>query len=286
MSRPHIEFIQSQALPWSSWPEAGWRAGAEIKILSRDGETGAISALVRYPAGWSAAASGHLDADEEFLVLRGAFRINAETYGDFCYAHLPMGYPRAEARCETETIVLTFLSRRAALTPCLDAGWDEKRFVKKIDILSAPLSTDFAELGVRNTSSTTIRANTASFLLLRDDPYTHEKTWVLAARALRKGSKIETHPVVEEMYLLGGELIGPHGTMLAGAYFWRPPGLRHGPFGAKAGSLIFHRTVGGPLSTSYIDDDAPFDWTPAYKPVLPPEFERYRAAPPQPALPY
>ncbi|MBL8628226.1 MAG: DUF4437 domain-containing protein [Rhodospirillaceae bacterium] len=286
MTRPHTEFIQSQVLPWNTWSDSSWHGGTEIKILSQDAATGAISALVRYPAGWTAAGPGHLDADEEFLVLNGALQINDETYGNFCYGHLPKGFPRAQAKCAAETIVLTFLSHRPSFGTDLEATWDAARHVKKIDVLSTPVSTDFERLGVRNTSSTSIRPNTASFLLLKDDPVTREQTWVLAARALRHGAKQEIHPVVEELYLLGGELIGPQGIMVAGAYFWRPPNMPHGPFGAKAGSLLFHRTIGGPLSTTYAEGPGAFDWHPAYNPILPPTLEAYRTRSLPQALPY
>lgn len=285
MSRPHVEFVQSQALPWSPWPGGGWHDGADVKVMSRDAVTGAVSALVRYPAGW-AAKPGHIDADEEVMVLSGGLGINDTALGEFCYAHFPAGFARHQACCAVETIVLTFLSCRPTYGARTDAPCDAARGVGKIDILSTPLATDFERLGVRRTAGTSISANTAAFLLLREDARTREQTWVLAARALRHGTAAEIHPVVEEMYLLGGEIIGPQGTMLPGAYFWRPPGLPHGPFGAKAGSLLFHRTIGGPLSTTYAQAPGPFDWHPPYRPILPPELEHCRGFPGQAPRPY
>ena len=53
MARPHIEFIQSQAVPWRDDLWNGRFDGAHVKILSEDDETGAASTMVRYPAGWS-----------------------------------------------------------------------------------------------------------------------------------------------------------------------------------------------------------------------------------------
>ncbi len=286
MTRLHTEFIQSQVLPWSPWSDSAWHHGVQIKNLSCDASTGAISALIHYPASWTSRVAGHLNADEEFLVLSGSLVVNGETYGPFCYGHLPQGFPRTQIQCPVDTIVLTFLSCRPIFSAGAASAWDKSRFVAKVDILNAPLSTDFEKLGVRNTSSTSIRSNTASFLLLRQDPYTREQTWVLAARALRHGAKKEIHPVVEEMYLLGGELIGPQGIMVAGAYFWRPPLIPHGPFGAKAGSLLFHRTHGGALSTTYADAPETFDWHPPYTPILPQELEEYRTRSLPQALPY
>jgi hypothetical protein len=76
MSRPHIEFIQSQRLPWEPFVP---RPGVTMKRLSEDTGTGALSAILRYPPGWSAPPAS-LRTDEEFLVLDGAL-----THGDLKY---------------------------------------------------------------------------------------------------------------------------------------------------------------------------------------------------------
>ena len=62
MSRPHIEFIQSQRLPWEPFVP---RPGVTMKRLSEDTGTGALSAILRYPPGWSAPPAS-LRTDEEF----------------------------------------------------------------------------------------------------------------------------------------------------------------------------------------------------------------------------
>ena len=64
MARPHIEFIQSQVLPWSEGLYAGTRQGVQSKTLSVDDETGSASVLVRYPPGWVQPGPGYLSADE------------------------------------------------------------------------------------------------------------------------------------------------------------------------------------------------------------------------------
>ena len=86
---------------------------------------------------------------------------------------------------------------------------------------------------------------------------------------LRFGRRPEKHPVVEEMFLLSGELVGPLGVMHAGCYFWRPPEEWHGPFGSKTGNVMLFRTKGGPLSTVYTEDEVEFCWHPEHKPILP-----------------
>ena len=52
MTRPHIEFVQSQALPWKHEAEEEWFSGVQTKLLSEDLDSGASSMLVQYPAGW------------------------------------------------------------------------------------------------------------------------------------------------------------------------------------------------------------------------------------------
>ncbi|MGH3658728.1 MAG: cupin domain-containing protein, partial [Micromonosporaceae bacterium] len=106
---------------------------------------------------------------------------------------------------------------------------------------------------------------------LRRDPVTGDETWILGTMPLRHGTRPERHPVVEEMYLLSGELHGHVGVMRPGAYFWRPPEEWHGPFGSLTGNLMLFRTVGGPLSTVYDDAETEFAWDPPARPILPPE---------------
>ncbi len=83
--------------------------------------------------------------------------------------------------------------------------------------------------------------------------------------------RAETHSVVEEMYLLEGEMVGTLDIMRVGAYFRRPPEVKLGPYGSKTGCLILFRSRGGPLSTTFHDDGV-FIWSP-HRPVLPRELE-------------
>ena len=97
MPRPHIEFIQSQALPWARGLYGGARPDVETKILSIDSINAESSALIRYPKGWKQGRAEHLLADEEILVLDGAIEIAGVEYGRHCYAYLPAGYLRPSA---------------------------------------------------------------------------------------------------------------------------------------------------------------------------------------------
>lgn len=257
MSRPWIEYIQSQKLPWVADDLSGVRPGVDVKTLSHDGEDGAASLLVRYPAGWRLERQGALSADEEFLVLHGSLSIGERVYGEKAYAHLPAGYPRESMRSDSGAIVLTFLSARASWSKA--ASYDPARLVAHVDAFAVPYTGKFHPEFPPGAGRKT----------LYEDPVTHEQSWILGTLPMRWAERAEVHPVVEEMYLLSGESHGNRGVMRPGAYFWRPPHIPHGPYGTLTGNLYFFRTKGGPLSTHYVDSPRPFGWWPKYDPALP-----------------
>ncbi len=274
MARPHIEFIQSQVLPWSEGLYAGTRQGVQSKTLSVDDEKGSASVLVRYPPGWVQPGPGYLNADEEFFVLEGSLDINGQSYGEYGYAHLPAGYSRQSFTSRTGAVAVTFFSGE----PDWSAGeaapvmYDQKRLVEYIDGLNQPYDNDFSRMG-----SDDVNQNGIALKLLREDPYDREQTWLLGAIAFWPGGAVEIHPVVEEMFLVSGEIVGNFGSMKTGAYFWRPPGERHGPFATAAPTLHLFRAKGGPLSTVFEEPKKPFNWNYPHRPILPPHLQSYAA---------
>lgn len=271
MSRPFIEFVQAQALPWRDGVSGGARPGVSSKVLSTDEESGASSLIVRYPPGWTASSPHSLDCDEELFVLDGDLRMGTEQYHPKSYAHLPSGYVRDRMHSEGGAVVLTFFSAEPASRPASDvAAYDETRLVEHADALAGEWGAGFHPQFPPG----------AGRKYLRRDPHDGEETWVLGTMPLRNGRRPEKHPVVEEMFLLSGELVGHVGVMQAGAYFWRPPEEWHGPFGSLTGNLMLFRTKGGPLSTIYTEDEVDFSWTPEHRPILPPDLVEF--AQPQP----
>lgn len=267
VSRPFIEFVQAQALPWREGLVGDARRGVEVRFLSQDRDSGACSLVLRYPAGWQSPEPHHFDVDEEIFVLHGELQIGHTTYTDKCYAHLPAGYHRLNARSEHGAVVLTFFSGEpryvagAAPTGLFDAS----RLVEHVDGFSGEWGGNFHPQFPPG----------AGRKFLRRDPIDGDETWLLGTMPLRSGRRPEKHPVVEEMFLLSGELVGHVGVMQAGAYFWRPPEEWHGPFGSPTGNLMLFRTKGGPLSTVYTEHQVEFTWTPAHRPILPAELQRY-----------
>jgi len=256
MARPHIEFLQHQDLSPASVNVGS--APMLVKRLSVDAETGASSNLIEFPAGWSLPGRGHYEVDEELYVLLGDLSIAGVRYTEHTYGFLPAGYTRFDSRSDGGAVVLAFFSARPAWVDG-DGECDERRVVQCLDMFAEPWTGNFHPqfpIG-------------AGRKWLRRDPMTTDETWILGTLPLRHGRRPEKHPVVEEMYLISGELISPQGVMRPGAYFWRPPEVWHGPFGSKTGCLMLFRTVGGPLSTVYTEEEQDFDWNPAHRPILP-----------------
>ena len=264
MARQWVEFIQSQNIVWERDDLSGVRPGIEVKILSRDDKTGAVSMLTRFPAGYSAAATA-MTVDEEFLVLEGTVHFGEQRYDRYGYAHWPAGYPSGAVHSEEGAVLLHFLSGTPQVMHS-PPNFDARRTVDRLDAFEVPYTGNFhPEFPIG-----------AGRKVLFTDPNTGDTTWILGTMPLRWAARPEVHPVVEEMYLLSGEVHGNCGVMRPGAYFWRPPGKTHGPYGSLTGNVYFFRTKGGPLSTEYVDHGTAFKWWPDYSPILPKDLEYAR----------
>ena len=114
-----------------------------------------------------------------------------------------------------------------------------------------------------------------SHKVLRNVAATGERTILLATGAQAHPQQWHEaqlrHDCVEEMYLLGGDIIGERGVMYEGAYFWRPGGKWHGPFGSRRGSLSIIRFAEGQHANEWGVDKLPFTLTPTHAPEVPPQ---------------
>lgn len=268
--RPHIEFIQSQWLPWDASATAAWRPGVSARVLSRDVEDGAASLILRYPPGYRRGPEA-LDADEEFIVLSGAIELDGTRYGRHDYAHLPRHLPRGTFLCAYGAEVLTFISAEPNVTTEPIGAFDPRRLVRRIDTR--------AMAGMhgprRHMASEGFNHGGTVHKLLFDDPLTLDKTWIAGLMPYWRCETVERHPVCEEEFALAGDIHMPHGVMREGAYFWRPANVPHGPFGTLGGTIHLCRGKGGLFATSFEPATEPFAWDRPYRPILPAEYHRY-----------
>lgn len=275
--RPHIEFIQAQLLPWQHVGQEGARPGVEYKFLSRDPMTGACSVLLRFPVGWSRQGEEHLDAAEEFYVLDGELIVDdAFHYTADCYAYWPRGWCHTRLSAPQGAVALAFYDAQPHARPGQPAfAVREDLVIQCIDAARMPWDTRLNDLNLKHLGIA--RKN------LRTDPDTGERTFLslIMPHSAPDGNTgpQEMHPCVEEAYLLSGATVGPQGVMYPGGYFWRPPGIPHGPFGARWGSVSLIRFVGGRHVNMWTDEHASFDLNAPYVPVLPPELEHLRKMP-------
>jgi hypothetical protein len=278
MARPHIEFIATQVLPWEAMPGDA-RADCQAKVLSLDPERGDCSLIVRYPPGWRRPAEA-LAADEELFVLDGELTVGDYRYQPHGYGFFPAGYGRGAAASAGGAVAVTFFSawpNRGPVTPAKTPAIEHLDAVR-LEWDTADIDPGLAFMGIRRK---TLRVNPehgqrASFLIATS-PHNHPKDWKCPTL---------THPCVEECFMLAGDLTGPQGVLHTGAYFWRPAGIPHGPFGSLNGSLSLIRFVYGRHVNVWGKEDLPYTFFPEHRPVLPPHLAALGREPYRGTAPY
>jgi hypothetical protein len=259
-------FIQSQVLAWEDGAIAG-RPGAQVKMLSSDSETGAATALIRYPAGYKGPAAA-IEPAEEILLLHGALRLNDRHLVSLSYARLPRRWPRQHCSSDTGAVALTMFS--SAPTPAAGAAAD----AAVEPVIHGDLGHDGLEGWVANPYTRYLVGTGVRPLF--ENPQTGEISILYSALPFRYMEKRWSHPDVQEMYMLAGSYaINDVGVMAPGAYAWWQGGEFHGPYGSRTGFMMFIRSVGGPLANLIKDERIPVDYDAPYRPRLP---EHMRAA--------
>jgi hypothetical protein len=265
MARPHVEFIQSQQLAWAPAPW-GWLEGCDVKMLSADAENGGATALVRLPAGWRSKESGHLCSHWELLVIDGSVLINERAYEQDCYAFFPAGHGLQSITAkETTTLLVLFDSLPAWVSGAAAAGqFDTSAAVEFLDAYEmrwecAGMDPAYADTGLRWKILRHDPGRQETTMLVTCPPHLHPPDW---------SGPQEIHDCVEEMFLLSGDYLSNVGIMREGAYFWRPPGIRHGPYGTRGGNLALIRTLGAPLENNWTGEFR-ISRNPPLRPALP-----------------
>ena len=266
MAREHTLFVMAQDLPWEDGLYSGARPEVRSKLLSIDEAGTDATAVVKYPAGWSAGREEHCTAHEEIVVLDGALEINGQVYTKHKYCFLPAGFPRRTTSATGGATVLTMFydapqyREGAPKTP-----HDEALLVEHIDPLS--MEWDPGLVDPQLSAGVAIKP-------LRTDPYTQETSFLYMSPPHRVPPGMAkpqwTHSMVEELFCLAGTYVwGDCGRMGPGGYAWWREGVYHGPAGTDVGYLLFVRTINGPLDNIFDTEKKPFTWDPPYNPQLP-----------------
>jgi hypothetical protein len=232
VARPHVEFIESGAVPLEE-VVGGAFAGASRRLLSEDDETGAWTGIVAFPAGFSGDV-GTLGRPVEFFGLRGEVVVDDKAVGEGVYAYVPSGGSSplsADARAEVLVMV-------EAEAPASEGGVE----------VTATSTMRWAPPGLDADVPPGIVIK-----LLRVDPESGDWTWVAGVAPGWQEERAEIHPTVEECLMLRGDiLLGTRGSMTSGSYFWRPGMVEHGPMFSRDGGLFFFRTKGGSMDVTHV----------------------------------
>ncbi len=272
MSRPHICFVQAQALRWQEDRFPGVREGVQCKVLSEDSVTGACTTIVKYPPGWRRSVSEHLAAEEEFLILDGSLEVNGVSYSRHGYGCLPALSARQHMSSEGGAVVLTMFSSSPIL-----AGAGVRTNDASDGSIEIPDTFALPWLTGEDGSVTGKPLNHGlATKKLRLDSETGEQSFLYCSWPQHPPPPIMVggfgHPVVEEIFVLDGEFVfGDVGRMGPGAYCWWREGHDHGPVGSIPGYHLFIRVHGGELVNEFSKEPQRFSWTPVHRPKLPPD---------------
>ncbi len=278
--RPHIEFLFAQALPWTNDCRLESRAELRWKLLSANGATGELSALVRIATHWRMAVTSPFQ--EELYVLDGDLEIEGNALARDGYARLPPG--RAFTwRSRRGAVALVYRNLPPAAATAANAP-TTGRMVVSPGVAESPHALEASEPVFVDTTrlpwdDSGLLPEVRYMRLARKALYADadsggHRTWLLnvAPQIEPTGEQLarETHGCAEESFMLAGDITGPQGVMSPGAYFWRPPETLHGPFGSRQGGLALLRFRDG-VQTVRFHAPLPFQFEAPYAPDLPSE---------------
>ncbi len=253
-------FLKHNDLQWQPLPVQGIAGGLQAKTLSRDKQSGAVTMLIYYPAGWRNPQRGYHSGGEELFVLEGDLSIGGQTLTNRCYSYLPAGFAHGPVSTVNGALTLTFFDRAPDFTPSPEA----QPGTRGQDFIASKNYYDEAwALG-----STRAQTKTPSPLLikvLRQDEQTGARTWIAGVLGGHPSYTWETHPTWEEGYLLEGEyrlaecLDGKSrlGNYSPGSYFFRPAGSAHvGPQAGAQGYAIWLFRTPAKLEVKFLEKTA------------------------------
>lgn len=256
MSRPLTEYIYAQVLEWTGADGLAGREGLPTKRLSHDGALGELTAVVSFPPGWRGSVQSGFQ--EEVYVLEGELAVDGRALARDGYFRVPASTTHDWSSSQGAVAIL-FLNAAApedardlVVVDTVAMEWDRS---------GVPVELQF--MGI------------ARKALFADADSGRHRTWLLSVspqiRPTGRTLRVETHPCAEELFMLAGDITGPQGAMTAGAYFWRPAEVYHGPYGSRSGGLALCRFRHGVQDVVFHDQTLPFAFEAPYRPDLPPE---------------
>lgn len=235
-NRSDVDFIESVDLPWERPADGqfGFLGGGRKRLLSRDSGDGAETAVQRVVD----PQRGVLAAEADIYVLSGGGVLNGETIEVNDYVHIAAG-------AEVDLVP----GVRGLVLYC--GFWGVPAF-EPGDGDTGVVSVTHAERlqWTPATWSGEVELRPGAMLkTLRKDDQAY--IYLAAMMPGWRSESEESHPVYEESYKIYGDvLMGARGVMREGSYFFRSPGVFHGPLYSRGGTMSFIRSD-APTTTEY-----------------------------------
>lgn len=235
-NRSDVDFIDSVDLPWERPADGqfGFLGGGRKRVLSRDLGDGAETAVHRVVD----PQRGVLAAEADIYVLSGGGVLNGETIEVNDYVHIAAG-------AEVDLVP----GVRGLVLYC--GFWGVPAFERGDGDTGAVAVTHTERLQwTPATWSGEVELRPGAMLkTLRKD----DRAYIYLAAMMPgwRSESEESHPVYEESYKIYGDvLMGARGVMREGSYFFRSPGVFHGPLYSRGGTMSFIRSD-APTTTEY-----------------------------------
>ncbi len=256
MNRPLVDFVHTDDLAAVDRMVAGSSAPVHCRTLSVEPHTGAASAVVDIPEGWTAPPArwrGGLDV----MVLAGALHVGDHRLVRLGYLYVPSGAELPRLGADEGTRVVVFSSAAVEAVPV-------NAEAVPVDVETVPVDQVGADFPGRCIGPVHLsdmdweQPRTPGFptgsgrKTLRIDDDSGEGFWVLGLLPHWDSALREWHEFAEENYVLAGDIETAVGVMTSGAYLSHPAGPEHihGPMRSRSGALVITRSS-GPFATTY-----------------------------------
>ncbi|MGF7153411.1 cupin domain-containing protein [Novosphingobium gossypii] len=256
MARPHIEFVQTQNIAWAERAD-----GSQVKVISHDPGSTDATMILRLPAGFSSGPRGQDEPGLEFFVLDGVVMVDALVCTRHAYGFIPQGWRGGAMTCTSGATLLLFRHARD----------DRDTHVQSC----GAIALDTARMPW-NTSTYDARLGHLRLArkILRLGPNDSGRTFLLTGLPHGVPDQMhlptETHHHCEEAFMLQGEMWAPEGRMRQGSYFFRPPGIVHGPHVSETGFMQIMRSPGSNrVINQWSQDLQPLPIGAPYAPIVP-----------------
>jgi hypothetical protein len=233
-NRKHVEFVWFEEVEWQPLKIAGLPDGLHLRVLSVDEADGALSGILKIPAGWRFDRDFTANAAEELFILNGDLQIAGDKLTEQSYSYRPAGAAHGQMFSEKgcEAIVM----------------WD-KTFTANIGEKSSGEKAKTVDT-IRMYWEKTVAEGPAAGIKvkrLREVVETGEMTFIVGIMPNWYEDREEHHPCVEESFKIFGDMNlntrkGDKLVMGENSYFFRPPFIKHGPLFTRKGTMSLVRT--------------------------------------------